>query len=389
MQPPPSASSALDRRTVLAATAAALVGCKGAADASAPAARAVSASTGRRSGPVLVGSANALPGMQKIWSAFQSGLAPLDAAIEVVKVVEADPNDHSVGLGGLPNEVGVVQLDAACMHGPTHNSGAVACIENILHPSEVARLVLERTDHCLLVGPGAYAFARAHGHPHTELLTDAAREIWLAWKEGHSRDDDWLGPEEIWPEKRAPGGTRASAQAWWQRLPIAKVDLDASSGRARVWGTIHCSALSTQGELACCTTTSGLSFKIPGRVGDSPIVGAGLYCDQDCGSAGATGRGEANILANGSFAIVELLRRGAKPLEAALEVLRRVELQAQRGSRWQPGLLGADGKPAFNLQYYVLGLDGSFAGASLKPGGKYAVADAERGPHLEELVALH
>lgn len=379
-----SASSPLDRRSVIAAGAAALVGCRS-PFAEERAGAAPNLHTERRAGPVLVGSANALAGMRKAWEAFRDGsLDPLTAAIEVVKVVEADPEDNSVGLGGLPNEAGVVQLDAACMHGPTHNSGAVACLENILHPSEVARLVLERTDHCLLVGKGAYEFARAHGHPHVELLTDASRKIWLAWKEGHSRGDDWLGPDEIWPERRA----KKTAQAWWESLPVAKLDLDTTSGRARVWGTIHCSALAADGELACTTTTSGLSFKIPGRVGDSPILGAGLYCDQDCGSAGATGRGEANILANGSFAICELMRRGAAPLDAALEVLRRVVEQARRGARWQPALLGADGQPAFNLQYYVVARDGRYAGASLKPGGQFAVSDSERGPRLEDLVAL-
>lgn len=317
--------------------------------------------------PVLVGSANALPGMRDAYPDLVAGADPLDAAIATVKVVEADPEDTSVGLGGLPNEDGVVQLDAAVMYGPTHNSGAVACLENILHPSEVARLVMERTDHCLLVGRGAYRFAREHGHPHVELLTDASRREWLAWKETMSAQDDRFPPATD-PRGVSRGGAS----------PV------------RSTGTIHCSAVSSNGSLACTTTTSGLAYKIPGRVGDSPIVGAGLYCDQEAGSAGSTGRGEATILANGSFAIVELLRQGAAPLDAGLEVLRRITRQAQRASAWQPGLVDAEGVPNFHVHFYVLGLDGGWAGVTMKAKEReFAVADPDGGPRLEPLVPLH
>jgi N4-(beta-N-acetylglucosaminyl)-L-asparaginase len=325
--------------------------------------------------PVLIGSSNALPGMKAHYARLVEGADPLDVAIEVVKITEADPNDDSVGLGGLPNENGVVQLDAACMYGPRHKSGAVACIENILHPSEVARLVLERTDHCLLVGRGAYEFARAHGHPHTELLTESSRKKWMEWKESMSTQDDRLPA----PPKLPYPPTNDAAEKTGAML---------GAKAPRVTGTIHCSALGKNGAVACTTTTSGLAWKIPGRVGDSPIIGAGLYCDQDAGSAGATGRGEACILANGSFAIVELLRRGAHPVEAGLEVLRRVVRQTQRQSRYQPDLVDANGRPSFGLHFYVLGLDGSFAGVTLRGEASYAVADAERGPRLETLVAL-
>ncbi|NUP97930.1 MAG: isoaspartyl peptidase/L-asparaginase, partial [Planctomycetaceae bacterium] len=306
----------------------------------------------------MVGSANALAGMKLHYSKLVEGADPLDAAIEVVKVTEADPEDTSVGLGGLPNEEGVVQLDAACMHGPTHNSGAVACIENILHPSEVARLVMERTDHCLLVGEGAYKFARAHGHPHVELLTESTRKIWLQWRERHSNDDDWLPPAA---KKNARLGRTLRYVAELER-----------AGYDHAWGTIHCSALSVRGEIACTTTTSGLAFKIPGRVGDSPIIGAGLYCDQEAGSAGATGRGESSILSLASATIVEYLRRGAAPLDAGLETARRVVRQVERQAKWQPELMGADGKPSFGLHLYVLALDGRTAGVSLKGGGQFA-----------------
>jgi N4-(beta-N-acetylglucosaminyl)-L-asparaginase len=330
----------------------------------------------RKDFPVLVGSANALPGMKLHYAKLQEGADPLDVAIEIVKVTEADPADHSVGLGGLPNEEGVVQLDAACMYGPRHKSGAVACIENILHPSEVARLVLERTDHCLLVGKGAYEFARKHGHPHAELLTEEARKMWLEWKEGLSKEDDWLPPPAKLPFEGAlpkPGEKVAASR------PLEK----------RVTGTIHVSALARSGAIACTTTTSGLAWKIPGRVGDSPIIGAGLYCDQEAGSAGSTGRGEASVLANASFAIVELLRHGASPLDAGLELLRRIEKQTLRQARYQPELVDEKGRPSFDLQFYVLGLDGSFAGVRMRGTGDYAVSDPEKGPRLEKLVPLH
>jgi N4-(beta-N-acetylglucosaminyl)-L-asparaginase len=322
---------------------------------------------GGGSKPVMVGSANALAGMKLTYPRLLEGGRPLDAAIETVKIVEADPNDHSVGLGGLPDERGVVTLDAACMDGMRHKSGAVGAIENILHPSEVARLVLERTDHCLLVGRGAYDFARAHGHPHTELLTDEARALWLEWKEKLSAEDDWLP---------APPGSESEKHG---SLVPARFDRH---------GTVHCSVLSRAGEIACTTTTSGLAFKIAGRVGDSPILGAGLYCDQEAGSAGSTGRGEASILANASFLLVELLRAGLHPRDAGMEVLRRVVKQTQRQAKFQPELVGPDGNPSFGLQYYALDLQGRFAGVTLRGSGSYAVADPGGGPRLEPLVPL-
>lgn len=389
--PRPASSRTLDRRALLCAgAAAASLACASAGaapdDSAAatpkPAAGASSAArASRRDYPVLVGSDNALPGMKKHYEALLSGAPPLDVAIEIVKIAEADPNDHSVGLGGLPNERGVVQLDAACMHGPTHNSGGVACIENILHPCEVARLVMERTDHCLLVGAGAYEFARAHGHPHVDLLTDEARRMWLRWKEAASSSDDWL---------QAPGDTR-TGRAEFRGPSVRTAAHLRSAGIAHTWGTIHCSALGKNGDIACTTTTSGLSWKIPGRVGDSAIIGAGLYCDQEAGSAGSTGRGEASVLSNGSFAIVEMMRQGATPREAGLELLRRIVRQTQRMAAWQPALLRADGTPDFNIHFYVLGLDGTTAGVGLHRGdspAQFAVSDPERGPRLESVHCL-
>lgn len=385
MSASPSNPQAFDRRHLFGAGAAyAALACTSTSNRSmASAAQQVEGRKPREGYPVMVGSANALAGMRLHYEMLLKGADPLDAAVEVVKVVEADPKDTSVGLGGLPNEEGVVQLDAAVMHGPTHNSGAVACIENILHPAAVAKLVMERTDHCLLVGEGAYRFARAHGFEHVELLTKEAREIWLEWKEARE-GGDWLPPRKSAERKNAKLEQRNREL----ERTLACVDALARRGHDHAWGTVHCSALSTRGEIACTTTTSGLAFKLPGRVGDSPILGAGLYCDQEAGSAGSTGRGEASILANASFAIVELMRQGATALDAGKEVLRRIVRQVQRQAQWQPAMLGADGLPAFNINYYVLGLDGSFAGVTLKGGGQFAVADPEKGPRLEQLEPL-
>lgn len=366
-----AASAPISRRTLLGAGAALSV-----LPSAAPAVL-----VRRKGGPVLIGSNNALRGMQAFWPRLEQGAEPLDVAIEVVKTVEADPEDNSVGLGGLPNERCVVQLDAACMHGPSHSSGAVACIENILHPCEVARLVMERTDHSLLAGPGAYEFARLHGHPHVELLTDKAREAWLRWKENLSTEDEWLPPK---------GERRTGAIPRRESARTAAVrDVLGAEAVEHLWGTVHCSARGANGDLACTTTTSGLAFKIPGRVGDSPIIGAGLYCDQEAGSAGSTGRGEAAILANGSFAIVELLRQGRAPVDAGMEVLRRIVRQTEQQAGRRPHLLGEDGRPSFAIEFYVLAPDGRFAGVrSSGDGRRFAVADADGGPRLEPLEVL-
>ena len=382
----------ITRRDVLGAALASGVAlsCSSARADDTPLARAASSANAPRTSSaraVLVGSTNALAGMKLHYAALLAGGDPLDVAIEVVKVVEADPNDHSVGLGGLPNEDGVVQLDAAVMYGPRGKGGAVAALENILHPCEVARLVLERTDHVLLVGKGAYEFARKHGHEHVELLTEAAREEWLKWKESLSPKDDWLPPPPKLPyQGKLEDGRPASRVA---EVPADPADELRRWRHERITGTVHCSALATSGAIACTTTTSGLAWKLPGRVGDSPILGAGLYCDQDAGSAGSTGRGEANLLSCASFHIVDLLRQGRKPLDAGMEVVRAIVRQTQRQGRYQPELLDEQGLPSFGLKFYVLGLDGTVAGVSLKDPGDYAVSDPEHGPHLAQLEVLH
>ena len=238
------------------------------------------------------------------WEILQARGSVLDAVEKAANVVELDPEDTSVGYGGLPNEEGVVQLDASCMYGPTHKPGAVAGLEGIKTPSSVARLVMERTDHILLVGHGAQRFAIAHGFQVENLLTEKARLEWLKWKENLSVADDWLPPPDgVYRER---------------------------SGRPV--GTINVLGIDAQGNVAGITTTSGLAYKIPGRVGDSPIVGAGLYVDNDVGAAGATGRGEEVIRTCGSFYVVSAMRQGLSPTDACLEACKRiVEINRKRG----------------------------------------------------------
>ena len=229
------------------------------------------------------------------WAILNVGGDLLDAVEKSARVTELDPEDLSVGYGGLPNEDGVVQLDASFMDGKTHNCGSVGALEKIKTPSSVARLVMERSDHIHLVGEGALRFARAHGFKEEDLLTDKARKIWLRWKENLSDKDDWIPPK----------------------------DGNYNLGE-RPTGTINILGLNSQGDLAGCTTTSGLFGKLPGRIGDSPIIGAGLYVDNEVGAAGATGRGEEILRTCGSFFVVEQMRSGKSPREACEALCRRI-----------------------------------------------------------------
>ncbi|GAG00750.1 unnamed protein product, partial [marine sediment metagenome] len=247
-----------------------------------------------------------------------------------------------------PNEEGVVELDSSVMHGPTHNGGAVASLRNIKNPSKVAKLVMERTDHALLVGKGALRFAKAHGFKEENLLTDRAREIWLGRKEMLSDRDFWLAPK---PEKLGK-----------------ELESYLSS-----YGTINCCAIDASGNLAGVTTTSGHFFKIPGRVGDSPIIGAGLYVDNDVGAAGSTGRGEANILNCGSFQVVNFMSRGFSPEEACLKSLEQI---AEK-SKLLPQLLNKKGLPRFGLNFYAINKKGEYGGASMWSGRNFAVHDGK------------
>ena len=307
--------------------------------------------------PLVISSGNGLEACKKAMEMLQAGEDTLDAVIAGVNIVEEDPNDMSVGFGGLPNEAGVVQLDSSVMHGPTRNGGAVAAIEGIMNPSKVAKLVMERTDHVLLVGQGAQDFARAHGFEVQDLLTDRARQRWLSWKENMSDRDDWLPA----PGRSGRGG---------QNDPSADHDAaDEFDPFFRHHGTINCNCVNANGDISGVTTTSGLSWKMPGRVGDSPILGAGLYVDTDVGAAGSTGRGEANLLDCCSFLAVEFMRQGKHPKDACLEVVRRVAAKTVN-----PSLLREDGTPSFGLNFYALNKNGEYGGANFRP-SRFVVND--------------
>ncbi|RYG20519.1 asparaginase [bacterium] len=289
----------------------------------------------------------------------------LDSLIAGVNIVELDPLDDSVGYGGLPNAEGVVQLDSCVMHGPKKWAGGVAALEGIRTPSLVARAVAATTDHHLLVGMGVKEFARNMGFTiEDDLNTTNSRGKWLEWK------------RRIDPSHYLDPTKRDELETALQMAREGILDPE------HVWGTINCDGINAKGEICGVTTTSGLAFKIPGRVGDSPILGAGLYVDGEVGAAGSTGRGEANLYNLCSYLIVEELRRGKHPKDAGLEALRRV-VKNTREKR----LLDESGKPNFGLNFYVLDASGRYAGVTLRGSAQYAVCD-ENGGRLERCEPL-
>jgi N4-(beta-N-acetylglucosaminyl)-L-asparaginase len=311
-------------------------------------------------GPIAIASGNGLRAVTRAMEGLRAGVDPAEAAVEGVTIVEEDPDDMSVGYGGLPNENGVVQLDSSVMHGPTHKAGAVAAIEGIRTPARVALQVLRRTDHVLIVGDGAKQFALARGFKEQDLLTDRAREAWQRWKRNLNPNDDWLDDD--------------------QTIGVSGKD-DRRSGAAEpipfTWGTIHCAALDANGDLGAVTTTSGLSYKLPGRVGDSAIIGAGMYVENDTGAAGATGRGESVLQSCGSFQIVQHMARGDHPTEACLKTLKWIAAHTRR-----PSLRNERGEPNFGCTFYALRKDGVFGSATMRGGGvQFAVHDGTEARH--------
>jgi N4-(beta-N-acetylglucosaminyl)-L-asparaginase len=317
-------------------------------------------------------------GIQVAYDAITRGADPLDAIVSGVQIVELNPNDQSVGLGGLPNEEGVVQLDASCMHGPTKRAGAVGSLEDIATPAAVAKAVMDHTDHIFLVGAGAKKFALEMGFKEQNLLTDASREMWLRWKSKLNPNDAWLDPTDSTtrrPIKPAPRARPADDDE-----SNLHVYYD-SRGVAYTYGTINMNAVTASGDIASVTTTSGLSWKIPGRVGDSPIIGAGQYCDNEVGAAGSTGRGEANIKVCGAFLAVEFMRQGMSPEQSLMKVMERVIAMTEKR------LLNDKGRPYFDLNYYAVNKKGEYAGACAYEGSSFAVCDA-KGARKENAVYL-
>jgi N4-(beta-N-acetylglucosaminyl)-L-asparaginase len=328
--------------------------------------------------PVVVSSANGFTvknggDLNCVETAFErivNGDDVLDALIAGVNIVELDPEETSVGYGGLPNADGVVQLDSCCMHGPRKQAGGVAALEGVRTPSLVAKAVMEHTDHHLLVGRGAQTFARNLGFKiEDDLNTEKSRGLWLNWKRridpAHYLD----------PRRRISAGHKAGLEM--MREGLIK--------ESEYYGTINCNGVNQKGEICGVTTTSGLAWKIPGRTGDSPILGAGLYVDGDYGAAGSTGRGEANLYGLSSFVAVEELRRGKHPKDAGIEALRRIQ-----SNTIEKRLLNSRGLPNFNVNFYVINKAGEFAGVALYSrdgGGQYAVC-TEHGAELVKIEPL-
>jgi len=312
-------------------------------------------------------------GLTCVAKAFQmmtAGSDVLDAVIAGVNIVELDPDDTSVGYGGLPNADGVVQLDSSVMHGPKKVGGAVACLEGVRTPSLVAKKVMEETDHVLLVGKGAQDFARNMGFTiEDDLNTPKSRELWLEWKR---RTD----PSHYIPLKdRAALGMKIGLQM----VAEGKIDPE------HFWGTINCNGVNSKGEICGVTTTSGLAWKIPGRVGDSPILGAGLYVDGEVGAAGSTGRGESNLISMASFICVDEMRRGKTPKDAGMTAIRRI-----KDMTIQKRLLDEKGLPNFGITFYVLNAKGEYAGVTMtNPNGRSTFAVCtENGPQTIPLEPL-
>ena len=315
--------------------------------------------------PVAISSGNGQPAVAQTIKALNEGADPCEAVVSGVTIVENDPDDMTVGYGGLPNERGIVQLDASVMHGPTHKAGAVAAIENIKNPARVALNVLQRTDHVMLVGQGAYEFARALGFPHENLLTERARQAWLRWKGNLNPKDDWLDDD--------------------QHINVVgqNAEITMNEPVPHTWGTIHCAAVDANGDLGACTTTSGLSYKIPGRVGDSPIIGAGMFVDNEVGAAGATGRGESVIQSCGSFQIVQHMAAGLSPTEACLKALHWIADHTKRRD-----LLNEKGQPNFGCTMYALRKDGEYGSATMRGRSMFSVCEADGTARREECAVL-
>lgn len=371
----------IDRRAFMTTTAAA-----GLAAATGSLASASEPSTGKAPEvrvqssvrPVIVSSANghrfrnggSKTCVETAWEKMMAGDDVLDALIAGVNIVELDPADTSVGYGGLPNADGVVQLDASVMHGPKKRAGAVGGLEGVRTPSNVAKAVMDSTDHHLIVGKDAQTFARNMGFAiEADLNTERSRTAWLEWK----RRSDPL--HYLDPNRREAA----------MRDVIMSMVADGFIDENHIYGTINCNGVNAKGEVCGVTTTSGLAWKIPGRLGDSPILGAGLYVDGEVGAAGSTGRGEANLFSLASMLIVEEMRRGKHPKDAGLEACRRIQKNTI-----EKRLLTERGTPNFNVNFYIINARGDYAGVAIyapNAGSQFAVCDA-KGARLERIEPL-
>jgi N4-(beta-N-acetylglucosaminyl)-L-asparaginase len=344
--------------------------------------------------PVIVCAHNGYNYLDRGYAVLTSGGDTLDAVMQVITGPEDDPNDDSVGLGGLPNEDCIVELDACCMHGPTRMAGSVAGVHDIKNVSLLAKTVMEHTGHVMLVGEGASHFGLLMGFPKENLLTERSRKTWQLWRETMS-NDDWWGPGLASPKFKFPEDLSDTSRLDDPLIDhmyelATKIGIEPSFRMAAIervlrppTGTIHCSSVNANGEMSGATTTSGLAWKIAGRAGDSPIIGAGSYTDQDVGSAGATGNGEENIKICGAHTIVENMRHGMSPRDAGLDALKRI-VRNYNGNMQKLQYV--------DMSFYILRRDGAYAGVCLWSGPpehprQFAVID-EKGKRYENAVAL-
>ena len=311
--------------------------------------------------------------VQRAFRLITEGQDVLDALIAGVNIPELDPLETGIGFGALPNANGVIELDASCMHGPKKRAGAVACLEGVRTPSLVAKAVMEYTDHHLLVGAGAQQFARNMGFTvEDDLNTDTSRRLWREWKR-RVDPEHWLDPNGNERKPKPRHEKDPGDEAAWQARAMAvgrSMVRDGLIPEGSFWGTINCDGLGPNGDICGVTTTSGLAWKIPGRTGDSPILGAGLYVDNEVGAAGSTGRGEANLYNLSSFLIVESMRRGMSPKDAGMEALKRI-----KANTIESRLLNSKGNPNFNIRFFALNKQGQYAGVAMYRAGetKFAV----------------
>jgi len=325
--------------------------------------------------------------VERAFRLITEGKDVLDALIAGVNIPELDPLETGIGYGALPNADGIVELDSSCMHGPRKRAGAVASIQGVRTPSLVAKAVMDHTDHHLLVGDGARQFARVMGFTvEDDLNTENSRMLWREWKR-RIDPEHWLDPDgdarKPIPKHQKDPGEAAMLESRGVAAGLSMVR-DGLIREGSFWGTINCDGIGPNGDICGVTTTSGLAWKIPGRTGDSPILGAGLYVDNEIGAAGSTGRGEANLYNLSSFLIVESMRRGLSPKDAGMEALKRI-----KANTIEKRLLNGKGNPNFNIRFFVLNKKGEYAGVSMYRAGEtqYAVC-TENGARTLELEPL-
>ncbi|HVY73485.1 MAG TPA: N(4)-(beta-N-acetylglucosaminyl)-L-asparaginase [Puia sp.] len=271
------------------------------------------------------------------WEILSKGGRALDAVEQGVRIPEGDPSIQTIGLGGLPDRDGFVTLDA-CIMDEKYNCGSVMCLEHIVHPISVARLVMEKTPHIVLVGEGALQFALANGFKKENLLTPQSEKMWKEWLKTSNYHPEMNVENRLYDKKTDP-------------LPGGPANHD----------TIGMIAMDANGDLSGACTTSGLAFKMHGRVGDSPIIGAGMYVDNECGAAAATGVGEEVIRIVGSHLVVELLRQGLSPEAACREAVERIVKRSP------------DRAKSIQVGFIALNKKGEYGGYSLQSGFSYAV----------------